>query len=125
MLNENLKLLRKQKGYSQEMFAEKINVVRQTVSKWEKGISVPDADMLIKIAEVFDVSVNELLGEKAEGPTDNAFIADRLSVIAEQLAIRNRRTKYILRIIAISLAVFAFISVAVVLLNIMPAHRRW
>lgn len=50
MLNENLRNLRKSKGISQEELAIKLNVVRQTISKWEKGLSVPDSEMLIKIA---------------------------------------------------------------------------
>ena len=62
MFNENLKILRKSKGFTQEELAIKVNVVRQTVSKWEKGLSVPDAEVLQKIAEVLDVGVNELLG---------------------------------------------------------------
>ncbi|WP_405728245.1 helix-turn-helix domain-containing protein [Anaerotignum sp.] len=63
MLGEKLKQLRKTKGISQEVLSLKLNVVRQTISKWEKGISVPDADMLVKIAAVLDTSVNELLSE--------------------------------------------------------------
>ena len=66
MLNENLKQLRKSKGLSQEELAIRLNVVRQTISKWEKGLSVPDADMLIKIADIFEVSVSELLGAKID-----------------------------------------------------------
>ena len=46
MFAENLKKIRKDKGYTQEILAEKLNVVRQTVSKWEKGLSLPDVDML-------------------------------------------------------------------------------
>ena len=71
MLNENIKALRKAKGLSQEELAIKLNVVRQTVSKWEKGLSVPDAGMVIQIAEVLDTTVNVLLGEeipKSEEP---------------------------------------------------------
>ena len=64
MLNKNLKQLRKSRGLSQEELAIRLNVVRQTISKWEKGISVPDADMLIKIADIFEVNVSELLGAK-------------------------------------------------------------
>ena len=63
MLGEKLKQLRKTKGISQEVLSLKLNVVRQTISKWEKGTSVPDADMLVKIAAVLDTSVNELLSE--------------------------------------------------------------
>ena len=61
MYNENLKTLRKQKGFTQEELAIRVSVVRQTVSKWEKGLSVPDADALQRIAEVLDVSIHQLL----------------------------------------------------------------
>ena len=63
MLNENLKNLRKAKGLSQEELAVKLNVVRQTVSKWENGLSVPDSEMLIRLADALDTSVSVLLGE--------------------------------------------------------------
>ena len=63
MLNENIRALRKAKGLSQEELAVRLNVVRQTVSKWEKGLSVPDADMLVAIGEAFDTPVSVLLGE--------------------------------------------------------------
>lgn len=85
MLNENLKTLRKNKGYSQEQLAVRLNVVRQTVSKWEKGLSVPDAQMLMDIAEVFSVSVSELLGNDIEQETKQ----DSLEVIAQELAKLN------------------------------------
>ncbi len=52
MLNENLKTIRKQKGLSQEELAIRLNVVRQTISKWEKGLSVPDSDMLVKMGDI-------------------------------------------------------------------------
>lgn len=57
MLNENLKAIRKSKGLSQEELAIKLNVVRQTISKWENGLSVPDSDMLIAISEALETSV--------------------------------------------------------------------
>lgn len=85
MLNENLKTLRKNKGYSQEQLAVRLNVVRQTVSKWEKGLSVPDAPMLVDIAEVFSVSVSELLGNEIEQENKT----DTLEVIAQELAKLN------------------------------------
>ena len=47
MLSENIKAVRKSKGLSQQELAVKLNVVRQTISKWEQGLSVPDSDMLI------------------------------------------------------------------------------
>ena len=70
MFSENLKMLRRQKGISQEVLAQELNVVRQTVSKWEKGLSVPDAEMLICIADLFGISVSELLGSKIEQEED-------------------------------------------------------
>ncbi len=63
MLKDNLKLARKAKGLSQEELAIKLNVVRQTISKWEQGLSVPDAEMLISISEVFDTPISTLLEE--------------------------------------------------------------
>jgi len=57
MLNENIKKLRQAKGLSQEELAIKLNVVRQTISKWEDGLSVPDSSMLITLADELDTSV--------------------------------------------------------------------
>lgn len=99
MFNENLKSLRKAKGLSQEELAIRLKVVRQTISKWENGLSVPDADILIKISEILETSVSELLGAKIIHDSDNNHIAEQLSRINEQLAIKNRRTKLILKII--------------------------
>ena len=62
MLNENIKAIRKSKGLSQQELAIKLNVVRQTISKWEQGMSVPDSDMLISISEVLETPVSILLG---------------------------------------------------------------
>ena len=66
MLKDNIKTIRKSKGLSQEELAIKLNVVRQTISKWEQGLSVPDAEMLINISEVFEIPVSEILGENIE-----------------------------------------------------------
>ena len=79
MLNENIKRLRNAKGLSQEELAVKLNVVRQTVSKWEQGLSVPDADLLIKLSEAFETPVSTLLGEAPE-----VTEADSLKAISEQ-----------------------------------------
>lgn len=70
MLNENIKTIRKSKGLSQEELANKINVVRQTVSKWEKGLSVPDSDMLISLSNALNTPVSVLLGESIKGYTN-------------------------------------------------------
>lgn len=91
MLKENIKSLRKQKGLSQEELAIKLNVVRQTVSKWEQGLSVPDAEMLISISEVFDTPVSTLLGESIliDNPDDLKVISEKLEIINLQLSKRK------------------------------------
>ena len=114
MFGENLKTLRKQKGFSQEELATRLHVVRQTISKWEKNLSVPDADTLIRLAEILEVSVSELLGAKIENENTASDVAEQLSRINEQLAIKNRRSRRIWKIVAIILA-------AVVLINILIA----
>jgi len=93
MFADNLKTLRKTKGYTQEELASKLKVVRQTISKWEKGVSVPDAELLLKIADEFEVSVSELLGAKIEETQNQNEIAVQLAKLNEQLAIKNRRAK--------------------------------
>ena len=88
MLKDNIKSLRKQKGLSQEELSIKLNVVRQTVSKWEQGLSVPDAHMLISISEVFDTPVSTLLGETIleDNPDNLKEISEKLAIINLQLA---------------------------------------
>lgn len=116
MLSENIKVLRAKKGFSQEELAVRLHVVRQTVSKWEKGLSVPDADTLIRLAEILDVSVSELLGAKIESGGSPSDVAARLVRINEQLAIKNRRSSRIWKTVAIILAfiVIAYIFLAVI-----------
>lgn len=100
MFSENLKALRRAKGLTQEELAARLHVVRQTVSKWEKGLSVPDAELLIRLAEVLDTTVGQLLG--ADIPEDGESrndLADQLARINEQLAVRNRRGRFILRLV--------------------------
>lgn len=91
MLKDNIKSLRKQKGLSQEELSVKLNVVRQTISKWEQGLSVPDSEMLISISEVFDTPVSTLLGETiSENNSDNLKeISEKLEIINFQLAERK------------------------------------
>ena len=103
MLSENIKELRRQKGISQEQLAAKLHVVRQTVSKWEKGLSVPDAQMLCSIADFFEVPVSELLGEKIEKEEDTNEVAIQLALLNEQLAERSRRTRKIVKGIIIGI----------------------
>ena len=129
MLGNNIKTLRIQKGYSQETLAQQLHVVRQTVSKWEKEISVPDAEMLVKIAELLDVPVSDLLGSKIpkqEQETDEQAIARQLAILNEHLAStsthRRKIAKRVLLGIGIGiLSVVVFVTVLVSLLMV-PAN---
>ena len=114
MFGENLKMLRKQKGFSQEELAVRLHVVRQTISKWEKGLSIPDAEMLIRLAEILEVSVSELLGEKLESEPATNDISEQLSRINEQLAVKNRRSRRMWKIIGIALVAMIVIIFLIV-----------
>lgn len=118
MLNENIKAIRKSKGLSQEELAIKLNVVRQTISKWEQGLSVPDSDMLISISEVFETPVSTLLGENVvETKADDLkAISEKLEVINLQLAHRKTTRQKVIHWLFISLcavivAIFAVLIV--------------
>ncbi len=116
MLQDKIKELRKSKGMTQEELAFKLNIVRQTVSKWEKGLSVPDADMIIEISELFEISVSELLGAeiKAENEIEVNLIAEQLSRINEQLAIKNKRGQNYFKILLIILFVVFILPIILV-----------
>ena len=96
MIDKNIKHFRKAKGMSQEEMAVKLNVVRQTVSKWENGLSVPDADVLIRMAELLNVSVSQLLGIEAEDKSDKD-LSEELSKLNEQLAKKNQKERLLLQ----------------------------
>ena len=120
MLNENIKALRKSKGLSQQELAIKLNVVRQTISKWEQGLSVPDSDMLVFISEVLEIPVSTLLGETVvEAEVDSLkAISEKLEVINLQLAQSKTTRKNFLRWLLISLcAVIVIISAVLIITN--------
>ena len=120
MFSENLKALRKQKGFSQEELAARLHVARQTISKWEKNLSVPDAVTLIRLAEILEVSVSELLGEKIKNENVTSDVAAQLSRIKEQLAIKNRRSRRIWKIIVIILAAIVLINIFIAIFFSIP-----
>lgn len=96
MINENIRHFRKAKGISQEEMAVKLNVVRQTVSKWENGLSVPDADVLIHMANLLDISVSQLLGIEVDD-NNHADLSEELAKLNEQLAKKNQKEKLLLQ----------------------------
>lgn len=121
MLNENIKAIRKSKGLSQQELAVKLNVVRQTVSKWEQGLSVPDSDLLIALSEALETPVSTLLGEtvaEAEARPLEA-ISEKLEVINLQLARRKTARRALLHWLLIALC--AVIAAAFVLLFLMES----
>ena len=117
VLHENLRLKRKERGLSQEELASRLHVVRQTISKWEKGMSVPDSEQLIKIAVILETTVSELLGTQVENEEEPDRLAKELSRINTQLAIRNHRMRRVLKIIAVALLVFIALIFAIMALN--------
>lgn len=126
MLKENIKSIRKSKGLSQEELAIKLNVVRQTISKWEQGLSVPDAEMLIKLAEVLDTTVSILLGEKiSESKVDDLkAISEKLEVINLQLSQRKSERRKIIYWLLISLCVI-MVGIFIVLILLNSPYLNW
>lgn len=121
MLNDNLVRIRKEHGLTQEALAVKLGVVRQTISKWEKGLAVPDAEMLCRIADALEVSVVDLLGNKSfekESSANVDRLADQLAQINEQLAVRNRRAHRIWKTVGIVIGALAIINIVNILCNI-------
>ena len=119
MLSENIKAIRKSKGLSQQELAVKLNVVRQTVSKWEKGLSVPDSEMLISLSETLETPVSTLLGETVieAAAEDLKAISEKLEVINLQLAQRKamqRKALHGLFIILCASVVIIFAVLAVI-----------
>lgn len=101
MLKENIKLIRKEKGISQEELASRLNVVRQTVSKWETGLSVPDAEMLISISKVLDTPISTLLGEDIPKDDELSNIIEKL----EKMNLKQRQKKKIVEWLLILLGI--------------------
>lgn len=123
MLHENLQALRKAKGLSQEELAEKLHVVRQTVSKWEKGLSVPDADLLIRLADVLDTTVGTLLGDTVvpEEAPEIRQLSEKLARVNEELARQKDRSRKRQR------AVFFFLgalALGLLFYELVPLYHR-
>lgn len=118
MLSENIKTIRKSKGLSQEDLAVKLNVVRQTISKWEQGLSVPDSDLLVALSDALETPVSTLLGEAVpETKADDLrAISEKLETLNLQLAQRNAARRKLLHWLFLSLCGLILILFAVLLL---------
>lgn len=126
MLSENIKAIRKSKGLSQEELAIKLNVVRQTLSKWERGLSVPDSDMLICISEVLETPVSTLLGETIiESKVDDLkAISEKLEIINLQLAQRKTTIRKTFHWLLIALCV-VIVTISAVLIALNSPYLGW
>lgn len=125
MLNENIKTIRKSKGLSQEELAVKLNVVRQTVSKWEQGLSVPDSDMLISLSDALETPVSTLLGENVvkQEADELKAICEKLEVINLQLARRKIARRAALHWLFIVLCA-AVVIISAVLISLGSPYLR-
>lgn len=97
MLKDTIKKLRTEQGLSQDELAERVHVVRQTVSKWERGTSVPDADSLVALARALGVSAAELLGESAMVEKKPDDLAWETSLLDERIASESQRLDRLVR----------------------------
>ena len=126
MLSENIKAIRKSKGLSQQELAIKLNVVRQTVSKWEQGRSVPDSDLLIALSDVLETPISTLLGEPVIEPEADALkaVSEKLEVVNLQLARRTAMRRNALHW-AFILAGAVVVMVFVVLVGLGSPYADW
>lgn len=126
MLKDNLIALRKNAGLSQEELSVKLNVVRQTISKWESGLSVPDAEMLLSISEVFEIPVSTILGENIEEKENNDIkeVAQKLEVINEQLS-KSKKQKRKRTIGFLIILDICFISLFILLSILKSPYQLW
>lgn len=112
--NNRLYELRKQKGFSQEELANRLNVSRQTVSKWEVGDSTPDMEKLIAMSDLFHVSLDQLiLGKEPETPASTAPKSELMDVIHEKVLTpqNKKKAKSVVKIIAIIFGVVLLVDV--------------
>ncbi len=126
MLSENIKAIRKSKGVSQQELAIKLNVVRQTISKWEQGLSVPDSDLLISLSEALETPVSTLLGEAVtESDVDVVkALSEKLEIINLQFARRKAMRKAILHWLFIALCA-GIVIVSAVLVAVNSPYLGW
>ena len=126
MLNENIKALRKSKGLSQQELAVKLNVVRQTISKWEQGLSVPDSDLLIALSEALETPVSTLLGETVIESEADAVkaLSEKLEIINLQFARRKAMRRSAVHWLFIA-ACASILAVAAVLAAVNSPYLSW
>lgn len=110
--DENLRALRKEKSFSQEYLAEKMNVSRQTISKWENGTAMPDLKKITELAQLFDTSMDELLGTSspAQAPDNSAeleLLDRRISQLEEKSKKNSKNLIFAIVCLSVALVIFA------------------
>ena len=117
--NNRLYQLRKQKGLSQEELANRLNVSRQTVSKWEVGDSTPDMEKLIAMSDLFDVSLDNLvMGKEDAGDMHDTPRSELVATINEKVLTdkNKKKAKSIIKTIAIIAGiVFAIDAISMII----------
>ena len=126
MLKNNIKNIRKSKGLSQEELAIKLNVVRQTISKWEQGLSVPDSELLVSLSEALDTPVSILLGEDVNEEKADSLkeIAEKLEIINIQLAQKRESKRKLWRVCSITICVI-IILISIGIATLGDAYMEW
>ena len=126
MLKDNIKMIRKAKGLSQEELAIKLNVVRQTISKWEQGLSVPDSELLVSLSNALDTPVSTLLGENITEQKEDSLkdLTEKLEIINLQLAQKQETKRKIWHLIFISICVI-LIVIFVFLVTLGNTYMDW
>ena len=113
--NNKLYELRKQKGFSQEELASRLNVSRQTVSKWEVGESAPDMEKLVAISDLFEISLDELVLDKApeQNSSEQVVRSELYSDIKEHVLTddNKKKAKKGVKIAAIVLGIFFLVDI--------------
>lgn len=122
MLRDNLKRLREEAGLTQDELAQRLHIVRQTVSKWERGASVPDADMLARIAALYEVSASSLLDEQSIADAELEYIATQTALLNERLNHQEERRRKIIRYICIASGLLVAIVFTFLMIRGMPVQ---
>lgn len=114
MFHTNLKTIREEKGLTQDALANQLNVVRQTISKWERGLSMPDVDLLMKLATALDCTIDRLLG--CSENVDMSELAIQLAFLNQQFSVKNRREEKIWGTIGLILKIVGGIFIGYIVL---------
>ena len=101
--------------FSQEQLAEKINVSRQSISKWESAQSVPDMKRILQLAELFGITVNELICDPNELPQNSDSKLEKAMTQVSEKALKRKANKNVIQALSSTLVWFIALSAFVIL----------